>query len=242
MEILELDFSSIWLPMAASIITGAAIGFERELKAKAAGVRTHALVCFSSAVLMMAAGHQGEWVFVPTAGAQIVSDPTRMAHGILTGIGFLGAGVIFRQGNAVRGLTTAASIWMTAALGVLYGAGLTGLALTGSVTALVVLVLFRIFHFLIPDRIEVVVHVTCDDIPDTSEIEGAMARHSVEVGQTATKRSMAFNGQAGTLTIASRLWLRRQADAQALDRALCGIKGVTGFSISPGEDAKPMGW
>lgn len=64
-------------------------------------------------------------------GTQIVSDPTRMAHGILTGIGFLGAGVIFREGSSVHGLNTAASLWVSAALGIVYGVGMFGLSLVG---------------------------------------------------------------------------------------------------------------
>ncbi|MDP2087180.1 MAG: MgtC/SapB family protein [Gemmobacter sp.] len=234
--LLDPEQTGLWLPMAASIVTGAAIGFERELQAKAAGVRTHALVCFSSALLMMAAGHQSDWLFDALPGTQIVSDPTRMAHGILTGIGFVGAGVIFKQGNAVRGLTTAASVWVTAALGVLYGAGLTALALSGTVTALVVLVIFRLFQALIPDRIEVIVHVTCDDTPDLHEIAGVMAQHAVEVGQVATRRAMACGGRQGEVHLASRLWMRQAVDLRTLDRALCAVPGVTGISISPTTD------
>src|SRR5688500_2011018 len=97
------------LPLASSPLTGMLIGLERELQGKPAGLRTHTLVCFASTLLTLAAAHQGEWSINLIAGTQIVSDPTRMAHGILTGIGFLGAGVIFREGPSVHGLTTAAS-------------------------------------------------------------------------------------------------------------------------------------
>jgi putative Mg2+ transporter-C (MgtC) family protein len=231
-----MDFASlaaieIWLPMAASLATGAAIGFEREFEAKAAGVRTHALVCFSAAILMMAGVRQADWVFVALPGMTVVSDPTRMAHGILTGIGFLGAGVIFRQGNSVKGLTTAASVWMTASLGVLYGAGLTMLAVAGTVTALVVLVIFRLFRVFIPDRIEMRVDVTCAAGVDPEEVAAAMGRHARWVGPVAWQRRVDEEG--GHLRVSARVWLRQTGDARTLDRALQEVEGVTEISVAP---------
>lgn len=83
-------------------------------------------------------------------GTQIVSDPTRMAHGILTGIGFLGAGVIFREGSSVHGLNTAASLWVSAALGIVYGVGMFGLSLVGTAATLLVLVGLRILYAVLP--------------------------------------------------------------------------------------------
>jgi len=226
--------------MAASLLTGAAIGFEREFKAKAAGVRTHALVCFSAAILMMASVRQADWVFVAIPGTQIVSDPTRMAHGILTGIGFLGAGVIFRRGNAVKGLTTAASVWMTAALGVLYGAGLTKLAAAGTVTALVVLVIFRLFHVFIPDRIEMRVDVTCAPGVHPDEVAAAMARHARQVAPVAWRRQTGPDGCR--LRVCARVWLRRSEDVRALDRALCEVEGVADVSVAPLEEVERLNW
>ena len=96
------------------------IGFERSFHGRPAGFRTHALVCVASALLMLVTVFQLHWMTeVPID--TIRADPTRMAQGIMTGIGFLGAGVIFKEGLTVRGLTTAASIWVTAAIGILGG-------------------------------------------------------------------------------------------------------------------------
>ena len=119
---------ALMLPLLGSLITGALIGAEREVQAKPAGLRTHTLVCFGSALMMVIAAHQSGWdsAFLPET--QIVSDLSRMPHAILTGIGFLGAGVIFREGLSVQGLTTAASLWLTASLGIVYGAGMLELA------------------------------------------------------------------------------------------------------------------
>ena len=95
-----------------ALIIGALIGFERTFHGRPAGFRTHSLVCIASAILMIVTVYQNQWMTFVQHDA-IRTDPTRMAQGIMTGIGFLGAGVIFKEGLTVRGLTTAASIWVT---------------------------------------------------------------------------------------------------------------------------------
>ena len=107
--------------LVAALFAGAMVGFERSYQGRPAGVRTHALVCTASSLLMLLTAYESRWMH--SAGDLVRLDPTRMAQGIMTGIGFLGAGVIFREGLSVRGLTTAASIWMTAAIGILAGIG-----------------------------------------------------------------------------------------------------------------------
>jgi putative Mg2+ transporter-C (MgtC) family protein len=116
------QYGPVLLAIAAAWIAGAIIGLERGFHGRPAGFRTHALVCVSSAVLMTAMNHQEDWLAAVPAD-WIRTDPARMAEGIMTGIGFLGAGVIFKEGLTVRGLTTAASIWTTAAIGILFGIG-----------------------------------------------------------------------------------------------------------------------
>ena len=107
--------------LVAALIAGACIGYERSYHGRPAGFRTHALVCTASSLLMLVTVYEAHWV---RATADLVRlDPTRMAQGIMTGIGFLGAGVIMKDGLSVRGLTPAASIWITAAIGILAGIG-----------------------------------------------------------------------------------------------------------------------
>src|ERR1700674_4918128 len=97
-----------------------------------AGFRTHAPVRAASALFMIVTVYQNQWMTELPADA-IRTDPTRMAQGIMTGIGFLGAGVIFKEGLTVRGLPTAASIWITAAIGILVGVGFYLPAIIGSI-------------------------------------------------------------------------------------------------------------
>lgn len=148
MQVLDPDL--LW-PIAGSILAGAVIGIEREYRSSPAGFRTHILVCLSSALLMLAAVHQIRWL-TDTPDAIIRIDPVRMAHGVLTGIGFLCGGVIFREGFTVRGLTTAASLWATASLGVLFGVGFYGLALLGGLAIVLVLAAIRLTESLLPQR------------------------------------------------------------------------------------------
>jgi putative Mg2+ transporter-C (MgtC) family protein len=115
-------YTAIAINLGAAFTAGCLIGFERDYHGRPAGLRTHALVCLASALLMTVTAFQADWLIgVPLESFR--TDPTRMAQGIMTGIGFLGAGVIFMEGITVRGLTTAASIWLTAALGILFGIG-----------------------------------------------------------------------------------------------------------------------
>ncbi|HEY6106440.1 MAG TPA: MgtC/SapB family protein, partial [Anaeromyxobacteraceae bacterium] len=120
---MHIPWQQLLVHLGAALLAGGAIGMERTFHGRPAGFRTHSLVCLASSLLMMVAVYQATW-FRVSDPATVRIDPTRMAQGIMTGIGFLGAGVIFKEGLTVRGLTTAASIWITAAIGILCGVGL----------------------------------------------------------------------------------------------------------------------
>lgn len=139
----------VW-PVLAAMTAGGLIGVERTYHGHPAGFRTHILVCLTSCVLMLAAMHQATWSFIALPGQNVVIDPTRMSHGLLTGIGFLCAGVIFREGFSVHGLTTAASLWVTSAIGVLFGVGMPPLALLAAGATLAVLGVLRLADAKLP--------------------------------------------------------------------------------------------
>jgi putative Mg2+ transporter-C (MgtC) family protein len=148
----QMTFVSIALNLGAAWLAGAAIGMERSFHGRPAGFRTHALVCLASATLMIVFQYQQYWIgdVLPET---IRTDPTRMAQGIMTGIGFLGAGVIFKEGFTVRGLTTAASIWTTAAIGILFGIGLFGPSVLATLITLGTLSLFRWLENRMPTQV-----------------------------------------------------------------------------------------
>lgn len=146
---MSLDINTILIRLFVALLMGAIIGFERSYKGRPAGLRTHALVCTSSCLLMLLTAFQWQLLEgVPLDTIRV--DPTRMAQGIMTGIGFLGAGVIIRDNLTVRGLTTATSIWMTASIGIVAGMGFFSASLTATILTLTILSLFAWFEKKLP--------------------------------------------------------------------------------------------
>ena len=131
----------------AAAICGALIGLERELKGKPAGFRTNILICLGSA-MYMAAG-----LLVVNEGGEAMSDPARIAAQVVTGIGFIGAGCIIQERGRVVGLTTAATIWVVAAIGIIAGAGFPIIAFIASSMVLLTLIVLGTVEkrFLDPD-------------------------------------------------------------------------------------------
>jgi putative Mg2+ transporter-C (MgtC) family protein len=112
----------VFFSLFGALLLGLLVGYERSYRGRAAGMRTYGMVCMGSAALTVIAGYPGDWY----GGHMVVAlgvDPTRIIQGIVTGIGFLGAGVIMKDGFNISGLTTAASIWAASVIGVLVGIG-----------------------------------------------------------------------------------------------------------------------
>ncbi|MFN3669873.1 MAG: MgtC/SapB family protein [Brevundimonas sp.] len=228
------DLPAFALPLLAAVVAGGLIGLEREWRGRAAGFRTHILVCLASALLMEAAVSQGAWRFIPLAGTEIVSDPTRMAHGVLTGIGFLCAGVIFRTGFSIHGLTTAASLWITASIGVLFGVGLYALGAVGTALTLAVLVGLRIVNARLPQTSVVdaaVVWRRADPDAET-RIETALA--DVDRDRRADRFELIEGGECVRRTF--RLTVQGDSALKALAARLRSVDGVTGYSLDPRDD------
>jgi putative Mg2+ transporter-C (MgtC) family protein len=139
---MDIDAITITIHLLGALLAGGIIGLERSFHGRPAGFRTHTLVCLASSLLMLITMFQ--WTWLRDISSDVIrTDPTRMAQGIMTGIGFLGAGVIFKEGLSVRGLTTAASIWITAAIGVLIGIGFYFPAIFATALTLGILSFFR---------------------------------------------------------------------------------------------------
>ena len=133
------NINEILLRLLVAAVLGGLIGLEREFHGRPAGLRTHILVCLGAAVIMDSSQLFQE-AFVPKGAESVFRiDPGRIAAGVVTGIGFLGAGAIVRSHDFVRGLTTAACIWFVAAIGIVTGCGLYLPAIIATVLGLVVL-------------------------------------------------------------------------------------------------------
>jgi len=121
------------------------IGFEREFHGRAAGFRTHILLCIGSTLVMLTSMHIFDLYYT-----KVAADPARIAAGVITGIGFLGAGTIMHAKSAVRGLTTAASLWVVAGIGLAVGSGLYFGAIVTTILTMVALMVFaRLEHAMI---------------------------------------------------------------------------------------------
>ena len=147
MELFNIDFL---LRLSAALVLGFALGLERELTNKYAGLRTHILVCLGACVFTLLSIYgfptfaDGDNVVVEQATG--VRDTARIAAQIVTGIGFIGAGTVLRNGPMVFGLTTAATLWLAASIGMACGAGMFDVAVISTVFSIAVLTLIRIFE------------------------------------------------------------------------------------------------
>jgi putative Mg2+ transporter-C (MgtC) family protein len=177
---------------------------------------------------MQAAVSQGSWAIRLLPDENLVTDPTRMAHGVLTGIGFLCAGVIFRTGFSIHGLTTAASLWITSVLGILFGAGLHGLGLLGAVVTVLILVVLRLVSLKVPARVVADAEACWSrDVEPGEAVEAAL--HSVDPGAAADRFEMLDDGR--TVLRSWRIKAGGDAELKALAARLAAIPGLSSYKL-----------
>ncbi len=219
--------------VAGALLIGAMIGFERTFHGRPAGFRTHSLVCIASAILMIVTVYQSQWMTLLEHDA-IRTDPTRMAQGIMTGIGFLGAGVIFKEGLTVRGLTTAASIWVTAAIGILVGIGFWFAAIVGAISTLIVLALFRLIEARLPS--EFYAHHTLrfprKRVMGETQMRAMISKYGFSIANLSSRLVEGGQEFEYRMTIKSRDRLA----AERLSKHLRGMPDVIEFRIAPTGD------
>lgn len=218
--------------LVAALVAGAVIGYERSYHGRPAGFRTHALVCMASSLLMLVTVYEAQWV---RATAEMVRlDPTRMAQGIMTGIGFLGAGVIMKDGLSVRGLTTAASIWITAAIGILAGIGFYFPLMVSVLLTIAVLSVFR----WVETRMPTLGYYHFDvRLARASEITENALRAMIEShGFSIANLSYHLEGARRVRRYSMVLRTTDRANASRLSEKLEAIDSVHEFEITPTGD------
>lgn len=168
--------------LLCAMFIGLVVGAEREYTHRPAGMRTHMLVSLGACIVMMTS----QMIFAQYRPYGATPDPARLSAQVITGIGFLGAGTILREGVSVKGLTTAASLWMTACMGVAAGGGYYVVALAGFVSALVTLVLFeQLQKLIIKGRYSLYdFKMTCENAVATMEL----IRHLADEQRAAVTR------------------------------------------------------
>jgi putative Mg2+ transporter-C (MgtC) family protein len=227
------DYPEMCLRLVAALAAGGIIGLERSYRGRAAGFRTHALVCVASSLLMLVTVFESYWI-ASIAAARVVIDPTRMAQGIMTGIGFLGAGVIVKEGLTVRGLTTAASIWITAAIGILTGIGFYFAAGLGTVLTLGTLSVFRWIEGRMPSEFyaNFLVRFPRSGVMAEEELRRLIAEHGFSVANM----SYRIAGQGREFEYQMVLRTLHAANTQKLSARLAAEATVTEFRIAPAGD------
>ncbi len=216
--------------LLCATLAGGTIGLERTVHGRAAGFRTHALVCTASALLLQLTIYQLNLLpMVPREAIRL--DPLRMAQGIMTGIGFLGAGVIMREGLTIRGLTTAASLWITAAIGIVIGMGFYLPAVAATLLVLGILAIFRWVEKIIPREFYGQLTVTCRTDRDFGEEElvAFLNRRGLKVANA----SYGLQGEERLLEYRLAIHARNRQDFSLLARDLPQLEAVAGFNITP---------
>jgi putative Mg2+ transporter-C (MgtC) family protein len=201
-DIPTLDWPEVLLRLAVAALLGAAIGLEREMRERQAGLRTHLVVCVGSALFTLVSAYGFTDFLVSSGGGAVArADPTRIAAQIVTGVGFLGAGAIIRQGLSVSGLTTAATLWLVAAIGMAVGAGFWSAALITTAGALLTLgplrtIAYRGMRRYRPqvDRLLVDIPAGGSAVPVLEAIESRGGRVvSLEIAQAGDRRTIAVD-------------------------------------------------
>jgi putative Mg2+ transporter-C (MgtC) family protein len=190
----EITSGAALLRLLLAALAGGLIGLEREMRRQTAGLRTHTLICISAALLTILS------IWMPQIFGLAKSDPTRIAAQIVSGIGFLGAGAIVKIGNNTKGLTTAASIWGVAALGMSIGAGMIVPALIALALILVTLTLLEPLekHFFPPERIKLLQIWYDESTADRKKLDEVLAAYGLHVQsidgfQSITKKQTRIN-------------------------------------------------
>ena len=224
------ELSLIAIRIGVALVAGAAIGFERGFHGRPAGFRTHALVCLTSSLLMLVTVFQSSWMTQMPVDA-IRTDPTRMAQGIMTGIGFLGAGVIFKEGSSVRGLTTAATIWITSAIGILIGIGFYVPAIAGALATLVVLSGLRWIESRLPRTFHAQLAVMFER--DAALTEQALRDVIARQGFTVQNFSHRLTGGGQKIEYRATIRNGRSISLDGLSGTLRQMPSVTEYRIMP---------
>lgn len=227
------EFLVILTRISVALLVGGLIGLERSFHGRPAGFRTHALVCVASALLMLVTVYQNEWMTAVPLEA-IRTDPTRMAQGIMTGIGFLGAGVIFKEGLTVRGLTTAASIWITSAIGILVGIGFYSATAVGAVATLLVLSAFRRIEMKLPS--EFYAHHTLKFLREAVIPEDELRRLVGKHGFSVANLSHRLTDEGKIFEYRMVIRTRDRRNAESLSQHLRTLPEVKEFRIAPTSD------
>jgi len=221
----------VFFNLLGALLLGSLVGYERAYHGRAAGMRTYGLVCMASAGLTVVAGFPAQW-FGGMHATAAVADPTRVIQGIVTGIGFLGAGVIVKEGLNISGLTTAASIWAAACIGVLIGVGFYAASILLAVLAAGTMMWGARIEGWLPSHPAVGLTLKFD--PGTAPDVDTLDRFVRDLGYSVARGTLALAGDATHTECRCVITVTDRRDTAALDvlsRALQGLPGLRSHAV-----------
>jgi putative Mg2+ transporter-C (MgtC) family protein len=222
----------VFFDLLGALLLGLLVGYERSYHGRAAGMRTYGLVCLASAALTSIVGHPELW-FGGHSQMMAYPDVTRVIQGIVTGIGFLCAGVIIKEGFSISGLTTAASIWTASAIGVLVGIGFYFAAIILSVISASVMMWISKLEAWLPSRLAIAVTLTFRQgfEPNEQLVSNAIRGYGYKIAGGSLVIS---NSSAGQMWQFSAFAVRNDTSYSipTISRELSKINGVDNFQLS----------
>jgi putative Mg2+ transporter-C (MgtC) family protein len=217
----------IVLNLALAWTAGAVVGFERSFNGRAAGFRTHALVGLAAGGVVIISYLPA---VSPGFGSTSRLDPTRLAQGVMTGIGFLGAGVIFKEGVSVQGLTTAASIWATAAIGMLFGLGMPWEGAAALFGVMITLTVMRWMEGVFAWRVYAlaVFRFQSGHAPSEPELDAMLKQHDISLDDVSYR--LAEGGEV--FEYRGNIETRRKRALRDLAERLKSVPGLVEYELS----------
>ncbi len=221
-------FGTASLRLVFASVMGALVGLEREHRGRSAGLRTHLLVSLGACLVMLVSLNFAK-VYADKSDPTLQVDPARVAYGVMTGIGFLGAGAIIRLGPTIRGLTTAASLWCTAAVGLACGFGMYWIAISANVLILTALVLL---HWL-DDRVGSIsvrtmnIVLPAKDANRVEEIRKLFRKHNIRLADFGYQ----YDSEADRESLDLHVSMRGGIKPEQLIEVARGIDGLIECSI-----------
>ena len=223
----------VFANLTGALMLGLLLGYERTYHGRAAGMRTYGIVCMASAALTVFCGYPGFW-WGGAGHSALPVDPSRVIQGIVTGVGFLGAGVIMKEGLNISGLTTAASIWASCAIGVLVGIGFFGAAILLTLLLLVLMMWVPKLEARLPSRRAM--GVVMGFLPGVEPQEAALKSTILEWGYMVAEGSLNISASQKTTQwnfVMVALKSRPEPNSLfELSRKLREIAGVDSLQIS----------
>lgn len=222
----------VFFNLLGALILGLIVGYERTYHGRAAGMRTYGLVCMAAASLTVIAGYPTYW-FGGHVNSSLAGDPTRVIQGIVTGIGFLGAGVIMRDGLNISGLTTAASIWTCSAIGIMVGVGFYASAIMLTLLSALCMMWVSKLEGWLPSRpaIAVTLEFQKDFVPQEHTLRDVAYAHGYDIA-TGSFSIRSSDEKLEWRFVAIALSKSSGAAMNELASGLSTLEGVEDFSLS----------